>query len=52
MLFVGPEGGWSDSERVSLAASGALAIGLGPRQLRVETAAIAGAALILCRRGF
>ena len=49
VLLVGPEGGWADTERSDLAAAGARAITLGPRVLRVETAAIVGAALALCR---
>jgi len=46
-LVVGPEGGWTDAERAELAALGCVAITLGPRVLRVETAALAGAALVL-----
>ena len=46
-LLVGPEGGWTDAERAELAALGCVAITLGPRVLRVETAAVAGAALAL-----
>jgi 16S rRNA (uracil1498-N3)-methyltransferase len=44
-LLIGPEGGWSDGERSELAAWRPL--GLGPRVLRSETAAVAGAALAL-----
>lgn len=43
-LYVGPEGGWSDDERAEHASAGAHAVSLGPRTLRVETAAIAGLA--------
>ena len=46
-LLVGPEGGWTDAERAELAALGCVAITLGHRVLRVETAAVAGAALAL-----
>ncbi len=46
-LLVGPEGGWSDGEAAALAAAGALRVRLGERVLRVETAAIAAAALLL-----
>jgi 16S rRNA (uracil1498-N3)-methyltransferase len=46
-LAVGPEGGWAASERRCLEELGARAVGLGPRVLRVETAAIAGASLLL-----
>ncbi len=40
-LAVGPEGGWDLSEEVEMAASGGVAIGLGPRVLRLETAVVA-----------
>jgi 16S rRNA (uracil1498-N3)-methyltransferase len=46
-LFVGPEGGWSEEELSRAAAMGAACFSLGPLRLRAETAAIAGAALIL-----
>jgi 16S rRNA (uracil1498-N3)-methyltransferase len=46
-LLVGPEGGWTDGERGELAGHGAVAVTLGPRTLRVETAALAGTALAL-----
>lgn len=45
-LLVGPEGGWSDQEE-ALAVSKA---GLGPRNLRAETAAIAGLSVALAVR--
>jgi len=48
-LLVGPEGGWSDRERGELGASGWRAVGLGPRVLRAETAAVVGAAMVLLR---
>ena len=41
-LLVGPEGGWSTEERAARIAAGAIPVGLGPRVLRTETAAIAG----------
>ncbi len=45
-VFVGPEGGFSDDE-VELAESlGAVLVGLGPRILRAETAALAACALV------
>jgi 16S rRNA (uracil1498-N3)-methyltransferase len=45
-IAIGPEGGFT-SEEISLAlAKGWLAVSLGPRVLRVETAAIAAAALL------
>lgn len=40
-LFCGPEGGFTPDEVASLSAAGALAINLGPRILRAETASIA-----------
>jgi 16S rRNA (uracil1498-N3)-methyltransferase len=43
-LAVGPEGGFSDDEVSSAVAAGWRTISLGPRILRVETAAIALAA--------
>lgn len=46
-LLVGPEGGWASSETSALAAAGWHRIALGPRILRIETAAIAGLALLL-----
>jgi 16S rRNA (uracil1498-N3)-methyltransferase len=41
-LFVGPEGGWSPAE---VAAAGARVLGLGPRNLRADTAALVALAL-------
>lgn len=45
-LLVGPEGGFADEEVDAARAAGFLPISLGPRLLRTETAAIAGAALL------
>lgn len=45
-LFVGPEGGWTDAERASLAAAGAVVCRLAPHVLRIETAAEAAAAVL------
>ncbi len=47
VLVVGPEGGWTADEQADLAALGCAGIALGERILRVETAAVAGAALLL-----
>lgn len=45
-LLIGPEGGFDDTERAAVRAlPQARAIGLGPRILRAETAAIAGCGL-------
>ena len=46
--FVGPEGGFSPDEESALIAAGAQALRIGPWVMRVETAAICGAALLLC----
>lgn len=40
-LIAGPEGGFSQDERDAALAAGCTAIGLGPRVLRTETAAVA-----------
>ena len=51
-LYVGPEGGWSPAEREALlAGTCARPITLGPRRLRVETAAIVGLAQVLAATG-
>jgi len=44
-LVIGPEGGLVAAEEDALVARGAMRVGLGPRTLRVETAAIAALAL-------
>jgi len=44
-LLVGPEGGFSEKEVESARAQGFRAVGLGPRILRVETAALVAVAL-------
>ena len=46
-LLVGPEGGLAPEERRELLASGWVAVALGERVLRLETASLVGAALIL-----
>jgi len=46
-LLVGPEGGFSEGERRELGETGWTAVGLGPRVLRAETAAVVGAAACL-----
>ena len=46
-LLVGPEGGWSPEELAALRERSVCCWSLGPTVLRVETAAVAGAALLL-----
>ncbi len=48
-LLIGPEGGWSSQEQEALRAARWRPVGLGPRVLRVETAAVVGAAAVLLR---
>ena len=46
-LLVGPEGGWSDAERSLFRERGWPSWCVGPRFLRVETAAVVGAGVLL-----
>jgi 16S rRNA (uracil1498-N3)-methyltransferase len=46
-IAVGPEGGFSPGERRTLVESGWTAVGLGPRTLRTETAALVACAIVL-----
>ena len=48
-LAIGPEGGWTDEERQVALDAGWIAVGLGQTRLRVETAAIAGVAIVFSR---
>lgn len=48
-VVIGPEGGFTDAEGERLAALGGRAVGLGPRILRIETAAVAAASGLLLR---
>jgi len=50
VLLVGPEGGWTPEELAAFAERGVALWSLGPRVLRVETAAMAAAALVLAPR--
>ncbi|HYG62237.1 MAG TPA: RsmE family RNA methyltransferase, partial [Thermoanaerobaculia bacterium] len=53
VLLVGPEGGWSPEERDELLAGGMgdwRPVGLGPRVLRAETAAVVGTAFLMLGR--
>jgi 16S rRNA (uracil1498-N3)-methyltransferase len=45
-IMVGPEGGFSDEEENAALAHGALALSMGPRVLRTETAALAAIAAL------
>jgi 16S rRNA (uracil1498-N3)-methyltransferase len=45
-ILIGPEGGWTDSERSRAGAEGWTAVSLGSNILRAETAAIAAVAVI------
>lgn len=47
LVAIGPEGGFTDEEVACLAAAGWLPLQLGPRVLRIETAAIGIAARLL-----
>ena len=50
-ILVGPEGGFTDEERDFVRGSGAVAISLGPRILRAETAALASLAAFMALAG-
>jgi RsmE family RNA methyltransferase len=50
-VLVGPEGGWTADELAACAAAGWTAVGLGRTVLRVETAAVAVAAVVACGSG-
>lgn len=50
-LLIGPEGGWSDTEETQARDAGYVAISLGPRILRTETAGIALLAALAGRWG-
>ena len=45
-LLVGPEGGFTDQEEDAARAAGALALSIGPRVLRTETAGLAALAIL------
>lgn len=51
VVLVGPEGGWSNEELAAFIASGASRVNLGKRVLRVETAAVMAAAILLAAPG-
>jgi len=47
VVFVGPEGGWTDEELTAMEGKGLTAVALTDTILRIETAAIVAAAAIL-----
>ena len=50
-LYIGPEGGLTPAEREQARAGGFLGVGMGPRTLRTETAAMALITLVQARLG-
>jgi 16S rRNA (uracil1498-N3)-methyltransferase len=50
-LLIGPEGGFAPEEIAAAVQSGFLVVGLGPRILRVETAAVVAVALVQAATG-
>ena len=46
-MFVGPEGGWTDTERRLAATAGWRPVSLGPQVVRAETAAAAAVAVVI-----
>jgi 16S rRNA (uracil1498-N3)-methyltransferase len=50
-LWIGPEGGFTPEEIASAQARGAIAVTLGPRILRAETASLAAAAAVMYALG-
>jgi 16S rRNA (uracil1498-N3)-methyltransferase len=50
-MIVGPEGGFSEGEVRIAQKAGFVSVSLGPRILRMETAAVVAAALVLYQRG-
>ncbi len=46
-LMLGPEGGWTDDERLMLTTAGWSPVSLGPQILRAETAAVAGVCVVM-----
>ena len=45
-LFIGPEGGWTDAEISAFNSAGLTGVVMGGTILRVETAAVAAAAIV------
>jgi 16S rRNA (uracil1498-N3)-methyltransferase len=51
VIGIGPEGGWSEKDRVILRAAGFSGLRLGPRVLRTETAGLAAIAALQAKFG-
>ena len=51
-LLIGPEGGWSEREVEQALAAGALAMSLGPRTLRAETAPVVALTMVAAAWGW
>ena len=49
IIFIGPEGGWTDAELAQFDGAGVPQVSLTPTVLRIETAAVTAAAVLLCR---
>lgn len=49
VLLIGPEGGWTPEELAQAAGAGRPVVRFGPHAMRIETAAVAGAACLLTR---
>jgi len=46
LVLIGPEGGWTEGELLAAREAGCVAWSLGPNILRIETAAVAAAAIV------
>ncbi len=51
VIAIGPEGGWSEKDRLALRENGFAGLRLGPRVLRTETAGLAAIAALQARFG-
>ena len=51
VVAIGPEGGWSEKDRIALRDSGFAGLRLGPRVLRTETAGLAAIAALQAKFG-
>lgn len=51
VVAIGPEGGWSEKDRIALRENGFAGLRLGPRVLRTETAGLAAIAALQARFG-